>query len=598
MTVFDESGNGWIPNVGNAPAGSGSGSGPLDPDELADIINSGDPELDEAIQDVAGVGDQSGPYGTDDMFGMVGDGSTSNNAALLAIANYCASNPMATVVVPPGTYLINAPVEAGGPMRLAAAQGAYHPVIQAAPGFNVTNGRDLFILGSFEHLLSGLTVDGSNDGSKNLTGVYLFNGGSVELLDCIVKNTWNTAADAAGGQGFGLYGANLSKMLVSNCRFDRNTTPILAYADCKVVRIEGSLFINGHGDGITILGSAGAGASSVLIANNVLKDWATQNHLLTCSTAGARPSLVQLINNHCTGRDQAYSAGGNADLVSINGVRMLIVTGGVAELGGDYGWTFEDILECAVSGIVGRRNNSGGISFWKCINTSASALTAVDNYMDRLNEYDFGSGPKSGIHVWGTCGDLSINGWRSGNTTIGKQSYGLTAQDRNPNSGAVESHVGKITIGQGSGSNNRLGPLLWIDGQDKTAITHVDKVVPVAGDYPTTGVHTGAGCEIRLTRPVYAKPLYKTAIGNQSARVNTAAAAGATVLTVSAVLGGLAAGDHVSMTMNDGTTHHTTAAAGSSGTTLNITNAVPVGKSVPAGSPVVMTQYINGPNFA
>lgn len=51
--IFDQGGNGWIPDVGQPPPGTPVGEGgTVDPDDLADIIASNDPELDDAIQDV------------------------------------------------------------------------------------------------------------------------------------------------------------------------------------------------------------------------------------------------------------------------------------------------------------------------------------------------------------------------------------------------------------------------------------------------------------------------------------------------------------------------------------------------------------------
>jgi hypothetical protein len=548
---------------------------------------------------------QTGPYATDSRFagGMRGDSSTDNVAALHAIATFCTANPGASVLLPPaaGTYRIGAIADVAGPLRLVAAPGAERPAIQAAPTFNTAGGRYMLaptVAG--DSLLEGLEIDGQANGALNITGVYAFAGGSLRIRDCRIRRTWTSAADAAANQGWGIFGQNLDLLEVSGCVLEQNNGAVVAYGACKLVRVADNLITAGHRDGITLLGAAGSAVSSAIIAGNRLREWASPTHMITTSTAGARPELVQLLHNHCTGRALAFSAGGNADLVSINAVRTLVATGGVAEDGGDYGWTFEDVDEGSVTALVGRRNNSGGISFWRCRQLSAAALTAVDNYLDRAAEYDFGSLPRSGIHIWGGSGPLMVSGWRSGNTASGggKQTYGLTAQDRNPNSGAVESHVGKVTVGQGDGSGNRLGPLLFSDGQDKTALMHVDKVTPAGGtDYPTIGLQTGAGCEIRLTRPIYAKPLWRTAIGSQHARVTTTAAAGATTLTVSAVLGGLAAGDHVSIVLDDGSTHHTSAAAGSAGTSLVIAGAIPAGRSALAGAPVAMAQYLNGPSL-
>jgi hypothetical protein len=582
-------------------------------------LSCDDPAGHVTVQYVAGTSDwvlvaggvvagtsQAGLYATDAQFagGMVGDSSTDNVAALRSIAAFCAANPGASVLLPPatGTYRINSLADMSGPLRLVAAPGAERPVIKAGPGFDVAGGRYMLApVVAGDSLLEGLEIDGQASGLLNLTGIYVFAGGSLRVRDCRIRRTWTSAADAAAGQGWGVFGQDLDLFEVGGCTLEQNNGGLVAYGACGSVRFTDNLLFDGHRDGITLLGTGSGATASAIIAGNRLHEWASQTHLITASTSGARAELVQLLHNHCTGQNLAYSAGGNADLVSINGIRTLVAIGGMAELGGDYGWTFEDVLDGTVSGLVGRRNNSGGISFWKCKQMSAAALTAVDNYQDRASEYDFGSLPRSGIHIWGGSGPLTVSGWRSGNTTGGggKQTYGLTAQDRDPNSGAVLPHVGKVTIGQGDGSGNRLGPLLFSDGQDQTAAMHVVKVAPAGGvDYPTTGLQTAAGCEIRLTRPVYAKPLWKTAIGSQHARVTTTAAAGATTLTVSAVLGGLAAGDHVSIVLDDGSTHHTTAGAGSTGTSLVIAGAIPAGRSALAGAPVAMAQFLNGPNLA
>src|SRR6185436_18323216 len=102
--------------------------------------------------------------------------------------------------------------------------------------------------------------------------------------------------------------------------------------DVWIVR---NLLTKGRGIGIRLLSSAAAGTASALIADNRLKDWLSNTHLINAMSGGAKHGTVRTRNNHCTGRDLAFADGGTADQISLQHISELIMHGDVSNLGGD-----------------------------------------------------------------------------------------------------------------------------------------------------------------------------------------------------------------------------------------------------------------------
>lgn len=225
-------------------------------------------------------------------FGAVGNGIVDDTASIQAAIN---SSPVgATVYLPPGTYLVSAPIVLSSQRELAGAghSHANATVIKQKNGVNLTNGAGLtgiIVANSWWNNYSfcdlpvrirDLTIDGNstNNGSSTACGIVLTNYRSW-VVDCDIINTPKdgirfTDTTASGSN---VVGNTCVENRIINCHI--STTGL---DGVRIVSASGNSNTDGYLVDCIIAGTGGSGINMDRSAGWHIED----NHLYTIAVHG------------------------------------------------------------------------------------------------------------------------------------------------------------------------------------------------------------------------------------------------------------------------------------------------------------------------
>lgn len=239
--------------------------------------------------------------------GAKGDGTTNDTAAVQAAVD-SVSGSGGTVLVPAGTYMIDAlpGVNLGSKMTLQLAQGAILKAItNSADNYSVIN-----VTARTNVNIVGGTLAGERNTHTGTTGEWgmgiSVSGGSAIVIDGVtLKDMWgdgiyltgqavnttvcSVAADNNRRQGMSIVGAN--GVVVKDSTFENTlgTNPMAgidiepnAGQSVTNVSITNSRFLSNGGSGIQVMGGGTAPVSAVTISGNTISN-SGSNGGITCT---------------------------------------------------------------------------------------------------------------------------------------------------------------------------------------------------------------------------------------------------------------------------------------------------------------------------
>jgi hypothetical protein len=268
----------------------------------------------------------------------------------------------------------------------------------------------------------------SGDTTAIATGTSV---GNAKFVRCKFANL-NKANTSSPTNGYGIVLVAPTDVLVEECQFDIVSGGIYC-ASGAIIRFKavGNRITNDYFKGGIYLGPT-ANSTDIWLDRNLVSS--SQSNASLIATTGATTftlSRVRVTSNHCVGRDLAFSAGGNADLLSLKDMRDYAVIGNYAQDGGDLGVAIERSNMGVVNGNTARRNNSCGIDLGPTTHVTCTGNVCLDNTQNRAGDLSSPARPYGGIRIdpaAGTtpCSYISVFGNVSTNTEgTPKQNYGV-----------------------------------------------------------------------------------------------------------------------------------------------------------------------------
>ncbi len=309
-----------------------------------------------------------------------GDGVTDDTAAIQRAVNAAAGSG-GSVVVPDGTYLINAAnggVSLRSGMTLALSAGA---VLQAIPN-SVGNYNVLYLGGVSRVNVTGGTVAGERGGHTGTSGewgigIAIESSSNVVIQGVLVKDCW--------GDGIYVSGASQA-VVICSVKLDHNRRNALSIVEGSDIQVKDSTFSNTRGTapecGLDIEPNAGDAVTGVTVSNCTFTANAGYGAALGPAFVNiATSSVTRTVISGCTfsGNGEG-SLSGNAAGIAISACDGNTITGNtVTRTTGQGIMVVAQATRTTVSNNTVTANTGNGIHLENCAGSVVSGNTCTGN---------------------------------------------------------------------------------------------------------------------------------------------------------------------------------------------------------------------------